>query len=337
MPLARRAWPAPAAPALIALLALAAVVALPPAPAVAHASCAEADRELSLAAPRSSEVLSLEASALCLVNAERARRAMVPLLRDARLHAAARTHSIDMVRHRYFGHVDRRGRDSHARILLAGWPEAGSWLRTGENLAWGSGRRSRPAEIVRMWLASPGHRRNMLDPDYREAGIGVAHGGPVANLQLGAGTYSMTLGQRRVSPRRAARGVAPRGSRPHGGARLTAARILPRAFRARTCQRRSRRQRCHPYGTRIGVRSTVNGWLTVSFHARRGGSWHEAGSVTRRLRAGNQRLRFTGLVRNGRSGGRLRPGTYRVVLQGTDQQGRPFARPRIAGVRVVRR
>jgi uncharacterized protein YkwD len=48
--------------------------------------------------------------------------------------------------------------------------------RLGENLAWGMGRRSRARAIVRMWLASPGHRRNLLDGGYRLVGVGALRG-----------------------------------------------------------------------------------------------------------------------------------------------------------------
>jgi uncharacterized protein YkwD len=46
----------------------------------------------------------------------------------------------------------------------------------GENLAWGVGRLSRARSIVRMWLASPGHRANLLDPGFRLVGVGAVRG-----------------------------------------------------------------------------------------------------------------------------------------------------------------
>jgi uncharacterized protein YkwD len=43
----------------------------------------------------------------------------------------------------------------------------------GENLAWGMGETASPEEIMRMWLESPEHRKNLLSPKWREFGLGV--------------------------------------------------------------------------------------------------------------------------------------------------------------------
>jgi uncharacterized protein YkwD len=48
--------------------------------------------------------------------------------------------------------------------------------RVGENLAWGVGALSRARRIVNMWLASPGHRANLLRPGYRMVGVGALRG-----------------------------------------------------------------------------------------------------------------------------------------------------------------
>jgi uncharacterized protein YkwD len=48
--------------------------------------------------------------------------------------------------------------------------------RVGENLAWGAGRLSRARAIVRRWMASPGHRENLLHPGYRLVGVGALRG-----------------------------------------------------------------------------------------------------------------------------------------------------------------
>ena len=44
----------------------------------------------------------------------------------------------------------------------------------GENIAWGTAALATPRAIVAAWMASPGHRANILDPRYRETGIGVS-------------------------------------------------------------------------------------------------------------------------------------------------------------------
>lgn len=47
---------------------------------------------------------------------------------------------------------------------------------TSENLAWGTCRSLRPSRVVKMWLASPAHRSNMLSSRWRRVGTGWASG-----------------------------------------------------------------------------------------------------------------------------------------------------------------
>jgi uncharacterized protein YkwD len=49
-----------------------------------------------------------------------------------------------------------------------------SWQRAAENLAALSGRAEIAGNIIDMWLRSPGHRRNLLDPVFTLTGVGVA-------------------------------------------------------------------------------------------------------------------------------------------------------------------
>jgi uncharacterized protein YkwD len=86
---------------------------------------------------------------------------------DQRLRRVARAHSVKMIRSGSFSH----GAFS-ARIRAAGVRAA----RVGENLAWGSGALSQARAIVRLWLASPEHRANLLRPGYRTAGVGIRKG-----------------------------------------------------------------------------------------------------------------------------------------------------------------
>ena len=50
-----------------------------------------------------------------------------------------------------------------------------------------------PRAIVRAWLGSPSHRRILLEPAFRVAGIGIAAGTPVADVSGGA-TYTADFG-----------------------------------------------------------------------------------------------------------------------------------------------
>jgi uncharacterized protein YkwD len=138
---------------------------------------------------------ALAASTVCLLNVERNSRGLRGLRVDGRLSAAAQQHSTDMVRKRYFSHTSRGGSDMGDRIRSQGYLSgARSWM-IGENLAWGSGDRSTPRRIVQAWMASPGHRHNILTGKFREIGIGVVDRAPVSTGNRGA-TYTTTFGSR---------------------------------------------------------------------------------------------------------------------------------------------
>jgi uncharacterized protein YkwD len=105
-------------------------------------------------------------------------------------------HSHDMVRHSYFGHVSRRGRDVVDRLYGTRYLGGNFGWAVGENIAWGTGGLATPRQIVQAWMKSPGHRRNMLDRRYREIGIGVIANAPV-HTDRPAATYTTTFGVRR--------------------------------------------------------------------------------------------------------------------------------------------
>jgi uncharacterized protein YkwD len=80
---------------------------------------------------------------------------------------AARAHSQDMLRQGFFAHGDFA-----SRIKAQG----AEFPFLAENLAWGTGPYGSPREIVGSWLASPGHRANLLHPRLRKIGIGAPVG-----------------------------------------------------------------------------------------------------------------------------------------------------------------
>ncbi|MFE7033776.1 CAP domain-containing protein [Streptomyces sp. NPDC057621] len=115
------------------------------------------------------------AEVLALTNAERAAAGLPPLADDPLLTRAAQAHSADMVARAFYSHTAPDGSEPWDRAAAAGSPR-----RTiGENIA--CGQRS-PAEVVRGWMDSPGHRANILKPAFTHLGVGFAGGGS-------AGTY----------------------------------------------------------------------------------------------------------------------------------------------------
>jgi uncharacterized protein YkwD len=144
-------------------------------PVSAATVCASADG----ATARASTV-ALANAAVCLVNQERAARGLKPLTPNRRLASAADSHARDMVVKRYFSHESEDGRTFVDRIRRAGYIVPRAFPSLGEDLAWGSGTFGTPREIVQAWMESPDHRRNILNRNFREAGMAVALGDPGA-------------------------------------------------------------------------------------------------------------------------------------------------------------
>lgn len=111
----------------------------------------------------------LEARMLDMVNAERAKRGLTPLKADPQLADVARGHSRDMLARGYFSHVTPEGGDLGERLRKG----EVRFLVAGENLAF-----AQTLDIAhRGLMASPGHRANILRPQFGRLGIGVLDGG----------------------------------------------------------------------------------------------------------------------------------------------------------------
>lgn len=117
---------------------------------------------------------ALESATLRRVNKERAARGLRSLSPVADMQAIARAHSNDMSTRGYFAHNDSDGVTPMQRAARAGI----RWAAFGENIATTSKRAGRSDEelaswAVDDWMESEGHRRNILDPEYTETGLGV--------------------------------------------------------------------------------------------------------------------------------------------------------------------
>jgi uncharacterized protein YkwD len=116
----------------------------------------------------------LETSLLAEVNAVRRRHRVAPLRASPGLQAAADAHSEAMARRGFFGHPSADGTPFWQRVRRF-YPSARfrQWS-VGENLLWSSPDIT-AREVVRRWLRSGGHRRNLLSGRWREIGLGVVH------------------------------------------------------------------------------------------------------------------------------------------------------------------
>jgi uncharacterized protein YkwD len=89
-----------------------------------------------------------------------------PLGAVASLDSAAQTHSTNMAVRDFFAHCDVDTKTTHGdRMTAAGY----LWNAAGENIAAGQ---ATPQAVMETWLASPGHRTNILSTVYREIGVG---------------------------------------------------------------------------------------------------------------------------------------------------------------------
>ena len=104
-----------------------------------------------------------ESSLLREMNRVRAEHGLGALTADTRLARAARSHSKEMIGSNVFEHGAFGTR--MVRFNVTG-------RLAGENLAWGTGARGTAQGVVAAWLASPGHRANLLRPSFTRVGVG---------------------------------------------------------------------------------------------------------------------------------------------------------------------
>lgn len=137
-------------------------------------------------------------SVLCLVNRERRARGLAALRASRTLARAARSHSRDMVARDYFSHVSRGGTGIRQRLVGSGYLRNGRQVATvGETITWAPpGPAAAPAPLVRSFMNSSGHRAVLLSRGYREIGIGLVQGAPVARPGAGSVTLTITFGRR---------------------------------------------------------------------------------------------------------------------------------------------
>lgn len=107
-----------------------------------------------------------ELEVLDLINTEREKNGLHPLCWNKQLFEAARGHSEDMAANGYFSHVNPDGQGPAERIAEAGYDGI-----SGENIGAGY---PTPQDIVDGWMNSDGHRANMLNQAFCDAGVGYA-------------------------------------------------------------------------------------------------------------------------------------------------------------------
>jgi len=107
-----------------------------------------------------------------LTNIERSKAGLPPLRLNPQLTTAAQTHSENMARSKSISHQLPGELSLGDRILRAGY----KWSAIAENVAGGQ---KTPELAVSAWInevpPNDGHRRNILNPNYRELGVGYSN------------------------------------------------------------------------------------------------------------------------------------------------------------------
>jgi uncharacterized YkwD family protein/spore coat assembly protein SafA len=120
--------------------------------------------------PKINEVKSIEQQVIDLTNRERAKNGLAPLKADWQLSRVARYKSADMRDKRYFSHTSPTYGSPFTMMKNFNI----SYQAAAENIAAGQ---TSAEEVVKAWMESPGHRKNILDARMTHIGVGYAKGG----------------------------------------------------------------------------------------------------------------------------------------------------------------
>lgn len=115
----------------------------------------------------------LESYMVTLVNKHRKQAGLGSLAQDSTLSTIARGHAADMIKRKFFDHVNPSGEDPRDRAKAGGYS---GWVR--ENIAYTIYNLPGPV-LVEMadkdLMNSPGHKKNILDDSGRSVGIGIVY------------------------------------------------------------------------------------------------------------------------------------------------------------------
>lgn len=115
-----------------------------------------------------------EQQMLKLINDARAQNNLAPLKVDMNLTNVARIKAQDMIDNNYFSHNSPKYGNPFDMMKSFGI----KYIQAGENIA---GNQS-VENAENALMNSPGHRKNILSPDFTHIGIGIQKGGPYGNM-----------------------------------------------------------------------------------------------------------------------------------------------------------
>ncbi len=113
--------------------------------------------------------LNVATDILVAVNASRAQYGVPPLGLNPMINAAALDHSTDMAQRQVMTHAGWNGSTAGQRLTENGY----GWSACGENVAAGQ---PTAGAVMQAWMASSGHRANILSPMFNEMGAAAVRG-----------------------------------------------------------------------------------------------------------------------------------------------------------------
>lgn len=113
------------------------------------------------------QLSNTEKEVVRLVNVERKKRGLAALTASPQLSNLARLKSQDMINKNYFSHYSPTYGSPFQMMKKFGI----QYSYAGENIAMGQ---TTPAAVMNSWMNSPGHRANILNPNYNQIGVGTA-------------------------------------------------------------------------------------------------------------------------------------------------------------------
>lgn len=117
--------------------------------------------------PNMTDVKTAENEVIRLVNIERSKAGLAPLKAHWELSRVARYKSQDMINKGYFSHISPTYGSPFYMMENFGL----RFTSGGENIAKGQ---QTPQQVMSAWMNSPGHRSNILSPNFSHIGVGLA-------------------------------------------------------------------------------------------------------------------------------------------------------------------
>jgi uncharacterized protein YkwD len=137
------------------------------------------------------------AATTCFINRVRTKKGRQPLSTNDQLQQAAQAHTDYMKKKDCFQHTCKNEPALEKRLRQAHYldDQYTSWA-AGENIAYGGAELGTPKAIFKAWMGSSGHRANILDPGFRDLGVGFDAASSFKRAHQDAGIYTTDFGDR---------------------------------------------------------------------------------------------------------------------------------------------